>query len=399
MNREELLAALKEMAEMLENDKSTSLAAESNDKEKRKIENQVEVLNAQIKDLEAKLADDNNYRNFNYIRNHSKIYDYESKLRKNEETSKRIDAEMLTTQSRLNIVNSEIEVCNELLSEAQRELEQASVQFRNLGENPNPEEEKIVRQKMDSAREDIEIVRTELSNYTQEREELMLSITNFENRKSSLADQNKRYQILLENIKKRDQEDSEVSIDVVKKSADERKLAQLKSIVQSYNNREKYISFDLPIELATLINQIENNQISDDEILQQLKSFKFMLPTALTNKNYDSMDKELAENQRLQAEILMQKISLEEKLSDENNYLPSIFAAEAVNSEISSLEGNITRYEAEIKGYDATLLSCENQKKDLANDITKLEENKNSLLSQLDDLRKKEAILPRLLKK
>ena len=241
MNKEELLTALKEMQEMLKNDKSSNLAQESSKKEKIEIDDQILILNAQIRDLEAKLADDDNYRKFNYMRNLSKIYDYESKIRKNEETSVKLDAEILSNQSRLNIVNSEIEVCNELLSEAQRELDQAGVEFRNLGKNPSPEEEKSVRQKMESAREDIEIVRIELNNYTQEREELMSNIANLEGRKSILPEQKNRYQNLLENAKKADEKDSKSSVDLAKKSADERKLAQLKSIVQTYNNRKEYI--------------------------------------------------------------------------------------------------------------------------------------------------------------
>ena len=84
MNKEKLLAALKEMAEMLENDKSTSLAAESKEKEQKEIENQLAVLNMKIRDLEVKLSDDDNYRKFDYIKNHSKIYDYEETLRKND---------------------------------------------------------------------------------------------------------------------------------------------------------------------------------------------------------------------------------------------------------------------------------------------------------------------------
>ena len=393
MNKEELLAALKEMAETLENDKSTSLANESNEKEQIQIENQVEILNIQIRDLEAKLADDDNYRKFNFIRNHSKIYDLEAKLRKNDEDFVKIDADVLSIQSRLNIVNGEIEVCNELLSEAQRDLDQAGVQFRNLGENPNPEEEKIVRQKMESAREDIEIVRVELNNYIQEREELMANLSNLEKRKSSLPEQKNRYQSLLDNVKKRDQEDSLTSIDIAKKSADERKLAQLKSIVQAYNDREKYISFNFPVEVENLISEIENNQINDEEVLAKLKTFKFMLPTPLTNK-YDNLDAEIAENQKLQAEVLMQKTALEDKLSNENNYLPSIFALETINDTISTLENNIARYDADIKNYDAYLISSENQKLNLENDINKLEENKKELASQLETLRINQAILP-----
>ena len=75
MNKEELLTALKEMQEMLKNDKSSNLAQESSKKEKIEIDDQILILNAQIRDLEAKLADDDNYRKFNYMRNLSKIYD------------------------------------------------------------------------------------------------------------------------------------------------------------------------------------------------------------------------------------------------------------------------------------------------------------------------------------
>ena len=108
MTREQLLESLKEMAEMINNDDKYLKANEYNEKEQAEIENQVELLKYQIRDLEARLEDDENYRSFNFIRNHSKIYDYEAKLRKIPEEVARIEADVLSKKSRLNVVNSEI---------------------------------------------------------------------------------------------------------------------------------------------------------------------------------------------------------------------------------------------------------------------------------------------------
>ena len=394
MTRDELLQQLKEMSSSLTYDSATKITADSRDEEVKSIEEQRELLSFQIKELEARLADDNNYSSFTLFRNQARIYDLNSKISKINSDIVQNEADMTECEQRISHINSEIEACNALLSESQNDLEQYSSELRSLGENPDPIKEQEVLRKLASAREDIDWLKSEFAILSTELEDSNTTKKDLLQRKDNLESSQERYQKLLTSVKEREAKDSETKIDTAKKEADQRKLLQLRSVVESFNNREAYVSFDLPIELETLISDIENNRIDDETILRCLQEFKVLLPSQLANKDYSNADEELKENQRLQAEILMEKGALESKLADEDNYLPSIFAVEAMNQEISSLEQTIARYDVDIKNSDANLARYDSVKSNLDADIEKAEKEREGLEQDLADLRLKEAILP-----
>ena len=394
MTREELLQQLKEMSLFLQQDEAAKVTAESREEELKNIETQRELLNFQIKELEARLADDSNYASFTLFRNQARIYDLNSKLGKLNGDIIQNESDISENDRRIDYINGEIEACNALLSESQNDLDQYGYELRNLGENPDPEKEQEIMRKIASAREAIDYLKSESSMFTTELSELSASKDNLLKRKDSLINSQERYQKLLDSANEREKKDSETQIDVVKKEADKRKLLQLQSVVESFNNREAYVSFNLPLELEALIDDMENNRIDDETVLGRLQEFRILLPEKLANKDYTNADDELQENQRLQAEVLMEKGALEEKLADENNYLPSIFAVEVMNQEISTLEQTVARYDTDIKDLDASLARSDNSKNNIEMDITRAEEEKAKLNQDLYNLRLREAILP-----
>ena len=391
MTKDELLRQLREIAENLKYDKVTTITTKNRDEELKNIQNQRDVLLFQAKELENKLSNDENYQDFSYIKNQSKIYDYGVRLdRANEEIAQN-EANILSNNNRIDFVNREIAACTALLSEAQNNLDQYGVELRNLGNNPTPEQDSEVINKISSAREDMDYLKAELEMYNNELENLNENKEELNKRANTLSKTKEGYTKLLEDSKAKEKNVKD-NIDHTKKDNDYRKLLQIQASIDAFNNREEYISFDFPIELETLIDDIENDKIVN--VLDRLEELKAKMPEPIANKNYENSEEELAENKKMQAEVLMEKLALEDKLSNPNNYLPSMFSVEAMNYEINNLESNINKYDSDIQAMEANFIHYENSRKDFETKISDEENVREQLNSQLMDLRIKEAVLP-----
>ena len=393
MTKDELLTKLREFRENLKYEDNLQSEKQSREKELDNISSHREILMNDIRNLEQKLSDDENYISFTYIKNQSKIYDLQTKLDKIMEEKAQNEADISYNNYRIGLIHGEIEAGNSLLSEAQKELEEYGKEFRNLGTNPNPEDDNRIKQKMDKVRKDIDWLMKELDSLNQELDELSQHNRDLDKNATRLISNENRYQKLLDNVKERDQIDAKDNIDHVKKDEDQRKLLKLQSIVDSFNNREKYLSFDLPLELDELITNIEEDKITNDGVLNKLKQIRYDLPVSIS-KNYSNIDDEIAENHRLQADVLMEKTALEQKLSDEQNYHPSIFAIEVMQQEILDLNNMIAKYDSDIKNYDVTLIIYDNTKKSIELDINREESKKKDLEQKLSDLKLQIVVLP-----
>ncbi len=393
MTKEELLSKLKEMAENLKYDKATSITADNREKELKNIEKQRELLKLQARELEIKLSNDENYQDFSYIKNQSKIYDYNSRIDKINEELLQNETNKQNNNNRIDYINREISACNALLSEAQKRLEQYGYELRSLGENPTPEQDKEVMSKLASAREDIGYLKSEMELYNTELADLTANNEELNRRANTLGNSKDRYIKLLDSVQTRENK-AKNNIDQAKKDKDKIKLLQMQGAIDAFNNREEFISFDFPIELESLIYEIENNKIDNSTIMARLNELKEKMPEKLLNKDYKDAEQELAENRKAQADILMEKLALEEKLSNPDNYLPSIFAVEVMNSEITNLETSIAKYETDIKAIDSNLIQYENNRKDYETTIENEQKNKERLNDELSQIRLKEAILP-----
>lgn len=393
MRKDQLLKRLKEMLDAVNHDKVLDVAQKSKDEELDKISKQREMLNFEIQELRTKLEDDSNYQDFSYMRNQTKIYDYSHRVGKIEEEIAQNEVNRMSNENRINSVTKEIEASKALLSEEQKNLERYSAELRKLGNNPTPEQDKQVLDKIAEARAGIQFVKNEINQYNEEMKDLLANKKQINQRLETLSNSKDRYNALLNSIKEIEANKKD-TIDKNKKENDQRKLLQLQATVKAFSGREEYLSFDFPLELETLIYNVENDRISNEEALEKLQEMKAKMPDKIANKDYVNADDELAENQRMQAEVLIEKTALEEKLKNSDNYLPSIFAVEAMNQELSEMEDNIANYDVEIQTIDANIINYENSKNDNDLRIEKEEKNKENLNSQLFDLRLKQIVLP-----
>ena len=314
MTKEELLSKLREISDNLNHDNATKITEDTREQELKDLQTKREMLRLEARELERKLSDDQNYQDFSYIKNQSKIYDYNARLDKISEEIAQNEADRISNNSRIEYINKEVAACNALLSETQKRLEQYGVELRNLGENTDLEKDKEIADKMVSAREDISYLKSEMDLLNAELLDLNTNKDELSKRANTLSNSSERYSKLLETIKSKE-ENTNDTIDHNKKNADQRKLLQLQASIDAVSNREAYISFDFPIELETLIDDIQNDRISQNDMLIRLKELKENMPEKLANKDYKNAEEELNENKKIQAEILMEKLSLEEKLA------------------------------------------------------------------------------------
>ena len=389
--KEEILTRLKEMLSNLKIDKVTSITAENRDSELKKINSQRELLEFQAKELELKLSNNENYQDFSYMKNQLKIYDYKTRISQIDEEIATNEASKKRNNARIKYINREIDSNNALLSEAKNYLEQGE-RIRQTGDVSNVEAG--IWTKISSSREDILKIETELQRLNSELNDLNESKEQLNRRSKTLSNSKERYLKLLESVQEREN-NAKNNIDKAKKQEDERKLLQIQASIEAFNNREEYISFDFPLELESLIEDMENNKIDDVEALTRLKELKAKMPDPIANKDYSNVQKEIEENDKLQAEILMEKTDLEEKLSDSNNYLPSMFLIEGMASEIGDLESNIAKYDSDIQAEEANIIRYENSEKHYDTQIQNAQDELSKLEQQLSDILLKELVLPR----
>jgi len=390
MTKEQLIERLSQFVNYLDNDKTLT----DNSEEIKEIEKSRQKLIFEANLLERKLQDDSNYQSFNYIKNQSKKYDYEVKIASLEQNQLQIKADTKNDNYRLNVLEVEISSTNSLLSQEQKELEELGVAYRALGENPTKDDEEKITSRMQYHRENITWLMSELNNFTKEQDELRKTIEENNKRLEELDNYKNRYQVLLDEINENDLNDTK--IDQIKKENDERKLLELKALINSFNHREDYLSFNLSLELFGIINELENDNITTQEALDSLKDIKSNIPSFSVTKDYSKVEEELETNRRMQAELSAEKAHLEEKLSDEQNYT-SIFASEMVQQDIKELENKISRYDSNIASIEAEIANISNINK--ANDIEII--NLNAEISKLeiinDEIRLRSVLLSNVL--
>ena len=393
MRKEQLLSRLKEMLDNLKRDKDFKLSQENNEKELASIHSQKEILNYQIQELRAKLENDDNYQDFSYMKNQAKIYDYNHRIDKINEEIAQNEVYKTNTDNRILAVTKEIEASKALLSEEQKNLDRLGAELRKLGNNPSPEEDKAILDKIAESRAGIQFVKKELESYNEELKDLQTNKKQIAQRLDTLANSKKIDEELLKDILEFEKNKKD-TIDHEKKQRDQEKLSQLQATLKAATKREEYISYDFPLALDALIYAVEKDGITEEQILEELKEMKANMPKQIANKDYVSVVEELEDNRRMQGNITKEKEELEQRLKNNDNYLPSIFAIEVMNQEINELESNVAKYDANIQSIDATIINYENSKKDYEIKIEQEENKKEPLNSQLYDLRLKQIVLP-----
>lgn len=379
MDKEELIKRLTKIKERIDDTSEKEKLSELD-----KLEQAREELMFEEAKIKQKLSDDNNYIIHNFFVDKSKKYDLENSITKLEKEKLAIQASLKEHQSTILENEKDVSSANELLSETQQMLENISKEYRSL-KNATKEQDDEYRAKMNDCRDMIKWLENEIKSTNEDKEYNTNQVNNFNARNKEIDSRIKRFQKLLANLEEKDKE----TVNNVQKQKDRERLLQISQMYEVIDNREKVISYNYQKEIDNLIEDINNDKEID---LLKLAEIKANLPVK-DYENYEEKKESLASSE---AELLQIKLSLEEKLSDENNYIPSIFAAEVMDEEIKDLEISMVNHEADIANIDLSVARSESNVSHLENSISTYENEITRLEEENNDIRLKLAVMPDL---
>lgn len=365
MAREEILNVLKELQDMNTNE------LEDLNISKKIVENE-------IAKLEEKISDNSNYPVFDYINTRSKINNIDRALTSLSERMDSNDSIVDNENTSVQLLDSEIEKLNAQISETQQQLDDIGRKLRSLGENPDKDLEEEYSKLLQERRENLTNLNDELEACEENKKSSLDSVEKLKDSNRQLADLINRYDKLKENLNER--EKNKEGYDKSKKRLDESRLVELKSSLDAINSRNNYINGTV---ISEVINDIENNNISDEEINNRLLELKDNIPSDYIENSSDIIEK----IKEKQDNLTMLISDLQTKLSDEVNYTPSIFATEVYSDEISDYESRIKAYDNEMSNKDLYISRLEKVIDGINNNITIKESKIIELQSRIDYLR------------
>ena len=365
MAREEILNVLKELQDMNTNE------LEDLNISKKIVENE-------IAKLEEKISDNSNYPVFDYINTKSKINNIDRALTSLSERMDSNDSIVDNENTSVELLDSEIEKLNAQISETQQQLDDIGRKLRSLGENPDKGLEEEYSKLLQERRENLTNLNDELEACEENKKSSLDSVEKLKDSNRQLADLINRYDKLKENLNER--EKNKEGYDKSKKRLDESRLVELKSSLDAINSRNNYINGTV---ISEVINDIENNNISDEEINNRLLELKDNIPSDYIENSSDIIEK----IKEKQDNLTMLISDLQTKLSDEVNYTPSIFATEVYSDEISDYESRIKSYDNEMGNKDLYISRLEKVIDGINNNITIKESKIIELQSRIDYLR------------
>ena len=365
MAREEILNVLKELQDMNTNE------LEDLNISKKIVENE-------IAKLEEKISDNSNYPVFDYINTKSKINNIDRALTSLSERMDSNDSIVDNENTSVELLDSEIEKLNAQISETQQQLDDIGRKLRSLGENPDKDLEEEYSKLLQEKRENLTNLNDELEACEENKKSSLDSVEKLKDSNRQLAELINRYDKLKENLN--ESEKNKEGYDKSKKGLDESRLVELKSSLDAINSRNNYINSTV---ISEVINDIENNNISDEEINNRLLELKDNMPSDYIENSSDIIEK----IKEKQDNLTMLISDLQTKLSDEVNYTPSIFATEVYSDEISDYESRIKAYDNEMSNKDLYISRLEKVIDGVNNNITIRESKIIELQSRIDYLR------------
>ena len=365
MAREEILNVLKELQDMNTNE------LEDLNISKKIVENE-------IAKLEEKISDNSNYPVFDYINTRSKINNIDRALTSLSERMDSNDFIVDNENTSVQLLDSEIEKLNAQISETQQQLDDIGRKLRSLGENPDKGLEEEYSKLLQEKRENLTNLNDELEACEENKKSSLDSVEKLKDSNRQLSELINRYDKLKENLNER--EKNKEDYDKSKKRLDESRLVELKSSLDAINSRNNYINGTV---ISELISDIENNNISDEDINNRLLELKNNIPSDYIENSSDIIEKV----KEKQDNLTMLISDLQTKLSDEVNYTPSIFATEVYSDEIIDYESRIKSYDNEMSNKDLYISKLEKGIDGINRNITIKEAKIIELQNRIDYLR------------
>lgn len=183
-----------------------------------------------------------------------------------------------------------------------------------------------------------------------ERSEDRLKLLN--GRIEELADATKEAKKILENF---DKIQASTIIDTEAKESDENKVKVLKEKLKSYNETEDLVSYDYEKSIAQIISDYKEDIITSEEVVERVKELRSYVIEDVLIEDIQARDEDTKENLEAQEACKKEIVKLEEKLSNDDNYIPSIFVAERNNRQFKKLGERIDGSTEQIRIYNGEI--------------------------------------------
>lgn len=313
-----------------------------------------ENIQAQITELENKLADNRNYPRHTFLSEEARMFDIEDQLTRTNDAKRNNQTEIDNINLRLEAIEKEIDEANNYAAtttaEMNRIIEEESLNIRRAKATDDISANQA---RLNDARNTVDSFIPEyIEMLNQDKEDLLVSLEQLKVQDTRIDDRIARYQKLYEGV--RDQLEDNNAIDTVKYNEDQRRLLELQSLNKALDSREAYLTYNFSNELTALRNDFESKRIDKNAVLTKIKEMQANYPFLSMNNNLlqEEKDAEMMDNIALQDEYQRKIDELTAKLDDDDNYILSITYADEINHNIDEYNSWLTFVNAEIARHD-----------------------------------------------
>ena len=346
MNKRKMLEILENIKTKIEQDNLDNYNLDNRVEELEKIKNELNKIDNRISYLSEFVSDETNYRNNFFALNDEALrYDIEKNLIN-------CNIELDNNKKNISELNEDIAKANKTIGSSSLEITNLEEELlingqllRSLGEEPNIEEENIIKEEISNARNRIDY----LNNNIERLYDLIKS------KNEDLKLENNKTQNIVKKVENAKDELNKFDNNIVNtpmineanRKADIEELETLKYEKQQLKNRDRMLSLDYSMEFQKIYNDLENDKITINEASKAVESVVNSIPEGYFIEDIETKENELKNNRKKQVEVQNRIDRLNNKLKDDSQYTVSAFVAERNNDILKSCETKIKQYYAD----------------------------------------------------
>ncbi|MBQ2409499.1 MAG: hypothetical protein II309_08715, partial [Bacilli bacterium] len=361
MNKEEMLQSLKDL-------KFNINGGLVDNETKEKLENleiDLNLLDDEIFELSNKIQDDTNYPTFFALYDEAEVSNAKRELNIAKAGLESTKLTIAQVEEYIAYIKREIEENNKKMAELNRENLEQGARLRELGITPNPEEENLIRETLNVNRNEISKLNIKNDRAKQILVENENQLTGLLNNKSDFENKMNNAQINLNNAESL--QASRPLVNEAKRNIDKEELNDLKYIKSTMENEKSALSINLADEVEKIINDLQADVITVNDVNNRLEDLKKNMPAGYFNADVEDRNNELVQNRKVQVELEDKINNLTAKVNNVDNYRYS-------DAELAREEEKVKILAVKVQNSNLKIVEFEKAKQQLESDL--IEQNK-----------------------
>jgi hypothetical protein len=361
MNKEEMLQSLKDL-------KFNINGGLVDNETKEKLENleiDLNLLDDEIFELSNKIQDDTNYPTFFALYDEAEVSNAKRELNIAKAGLESTKLTIAQVEEYIAYIKREIEENNKKMAELNKENLEQGARLRELGITPNPEEENLIRETLNVNRNEISKLNIKNDRAKQILVENENQLTGLLNNKSDFENKMNNAQINLNNAESL--QASRPLVNEAKRNIDKEELDDLKYIKSTMENEKSALSINLADEVEKIINDLQADVITVNDVNNRLEDLKKNMPAGYFNADVEDRNNELVQNRKVQVELEDKINNLTAKVNNVDNYRYS-------DAELAHEEEKVKILAVKVQNSNLKIVEFEKAKQQLESDL--IEQNK-----------------------